>query len=327
MTDLNLDSHIVERLRCPHCQSANLQFASDALTCTACDSRYPVVDGVPVLLDPTNPLFDIESVSTNYYGAARVAKRKRGGLRGGLRRLANAAPSLGHNLKAEANAAHFLRRVRARGESASVLIVGGGTVGEGSEAIAGADDLTVVSTDVYLSPQVGAVADGHQLPFEDGTFDGVAVQAVLEHVLDPFQVVAEIHRVLKPGGLVYAETPFMQQVHGGAYDFHRFTHLGHRRLFRHFAEVDSGPCCGPGMALAWSYMYFLRALFNVPPSGVRRVAVDLFARYTAFWLKYLDSVMLSSPNGYNAASGFYFIGTRAENPLPDHELIAGFVGV
>ena len=35
------------------------------------------------------------------------------------------------------------------------------------------------------------------------------VQAGLEHVRDPWQVVAEIHRVLKDDGLVYAETPFM----------------------------------------------------------------------------------------------------------------------
>ncbi len=84
----------------------------------------------------------------------------------------------------------------------------------------------------------------------DESFDGVICQAVLEHVLDPYRCVEEIHRVLRPNGLVYAETPFMQQVHGGTHDFTRFTHLGHRRLFRKFAEVDSGVVCGPGMALA-----------------------------------------------------------------------------
>jgi len=53
-------------------------------------------------------------------------------------------------------------------------------------------------------------------------FDAVWIQAVLEHVLDPVRVVAEIHRVLRPGGLVYSEIPFMQEVHEGAYDFTRF---------------------------------------------------------------------------------------------------------
>ena len=74
----------------------------------------------------------------------------------------------------------------------------------------------------------------------DDSCDAVVVQAVLEHVLDPQVVVDEINRVLKPGGLVYAETPFMQQVHAGRYDFSRYSDAGHRWLFRQFEEVDRG---------------------------------------------------------------------------------------
>jgi hypothetical protein len=82
----------------------------------------------------------------------------------------------------------------------------------------------------------------------------------LEHVLDPSAVVAEIHRVLKPDGYVYAETPFMQQVHERAYDFSRFTRSGHRWLFRQFDEIDAGPITGPATAFLWSMRYLLRAL-------------------------------------------------------------------
>ena len=114
-----------------------------------------------------------------------------------------------------------------------------------------------VATDVSMGPLTALVCDSHDLPFEDETFDGVIVQAVSEHVVDPGRCVDEIYRVLKPRGLVYAETLFMQQVHMGRYDFTRFSHSGHRRLFRQFAELSSGPICGPGMALAWSYQYFL----------------------------------------------------------------------
>ena len=120
--------------------------------------------------------------------------------------------------------------------------------------------IRVVESDVELGPRPAVLFDAHDIPFEDGSFDGVIAQAVLEHVADPYRCVAEIHRVLKPGGVVYAETPFMQQVHEGAYDFTRFTHLGHRRLFRDFSEVASGVACGPGMALAWSWQYFLMSL-------------------------------------------------------------------
>lgn len=44
------------------------------------------------------------------------------------------------------------------------------------------------------------VAQAEQLPFEDASFDCVCSMGVLHHVPDTVQAVAEIHRVLKPGG-------------------------------------------------------------------------------------------------------------------------------
>lgn len=47
------------------------------------------------------------------------------------------------------------------------------------------------------------VASGESLPFADGTFDVVWSITVLEHIPDPEKALAEIRRVLKPGGLLY----------------------------------------------------------------------------------------------------------------------------
>ncbi|MEZ5361501.1 MAG: class I SAM-dependent methyltransferase [Bryobacterales bacterium] len=65
------------------------------------------------------------------------------------------------------------------------------------------------------------LCDAQRIPFADATFDAVVAQAMLEHVADPVRAVGEIWRVLKPG-LVYSETPFLQQVHAGPYDFTRY---------------------------------------------------------------------------------------------------------
>ena len=46
------------------------------------------------------------------------------------------------------------------------------------------------------------VADIRELPFPDGSFDAVYSSAVLEHLPDPVQAFQEIHRVLKPEGLI-----------------------------------------------------------------------------------------------------------------------------
>ncbi|HKP76098.1 MAG TPA: class I SAM-dependent methyltransferase [Longimicrobiaceae bacterium] len=45
------------------------------------------------------------------------------------------------------------------------------------------------------------------LPFADGAFDLVVLDNVLEHVNDRPRTLAEIHRVLRPGGLLYLVTP------------------------------------------------------------------------------------------------------------------------
>ena len=60
----------------------------------------------------------------------------------------------------------------------------------------------MIYTDIALHPDLTCVCDAHDIPFGDGEFDGVVAAAVLEHVMDPPRVVAEIERVLSPGGFV-----------------------------------------------------------------------------------------------------------------------------
>jgi len=46
-------------------------------------------------------------------------------------------------------------------------------------------------------------APGEQLPFRDGEFDVVISDNVIDHAEDPGRIVAEIARVLKPGGVFF----------------------------------------------------------------------------------------------------------------------------
>ena len=173
----------------------------------------------------------------------------------------------------------------------------------------------VIGTDVYASPNIDVICDGHSLPFTTGSFDGVLIQAVLEHVLSPEAVVHEIHRVLKSDGIVYAETPFMQQVHEEAYDFTRFTLAGHRWLFRNFSEIEAGLVLGPGIGLLWSILYYVKAM-----TGSSKAAVLLTAPF--FWVRILER-RASKRGAEDAASGLYFLGRRTEvamkpNEMPDY---------
>ena len=69
-------------------------------------------------------------------------------------------------------------------------------------------------------------------------FDIVICTEVLEHTLQPFDAVKELHRVLKPGGYVYASSPFNFRVHGPLPDCWRFTEHGWRALFSEFEVVE-----------------------------------------------------------------------------------------
>jgi hypothetical protein len=113
----------------------------------------------------------------------------------------------------------------------------------------------------------------------------------------------------------------MQQVHGGRFDFTRFTFLGHRRLFRGFDEIDSGMVCGPGMSLASSYKYFLLSFSS---SRALRQIVTLFSHFTSFFLKYFDYHLMKKPQALDAASAYYFLGKRSDQVLTDRELIRNY---
>jgi SAM-dependent methyltransferase len=203
-----------------------LPFCSYGLEMRSCPIAGP--RGISRLIDFDDSIFTPEDYVVQS-GPVTPRTQKSGKIGRFLRRV-----TYGMNLAAKRNISAFLSHVRSNSQAPTILVVGGGTIGEGISALYEARGVTIVGVDVYASPNITIICDGHKLPFADECFDGVVIQAVLEHVLEPRSVVDEIHRVLNPNGIVYAETPFMQQVHEKAYDFTRFTLTGHRWLFRNF---------------------------------------------------------------------------------------------
>ena len=63
------------------------------------------------------------------------------------------------------------------------------------------NQIQITSLDLVGTENVDYIADAHYLPFKNETFDGVWIQAVLEHVVSPETVVKEIFRVLKNDGI------------------------------------------------------------------------------------------------------------------------------
>lgn len=72
--------------------------------------------------------------------------------------------------------------------------------------------------------------DGNAFPFVDGSFDSVLCNQVLEHVFNPDEFLAEIARVLKPGGKLLLTVPFVWDEHEQPYDYARYSSFGLRSL-------------------------------------------------------------------------------------------------
>jgi uncharacterized protein YbaR (Trm112 family)/SAM-dependent methyltransferase len=306
-------------LRCPVCRNG-LVASESTLVCvaTACGATFPIVDGIPVLINEGASLFTISDV---------VASRDPGGIPPSpswKQRLAAALPPLGKNYRAPENFVLLHDELRARpGAMKRVLVIGGGILGLGMEHLVGDPTVELVETDVFFGPRSRYIVDAHDLPFADGIFDAVVMQGVLGALIDPNRAVSEIQRVLQPNGLVYIETPFVQQVCMGRFDFQRYSHLGLRRLFRAFEEIRSGAQAGPAMALAWSYQYLL---WSFVTSRMGRSVMLVVARLTGWWLPQVDRFLLDRPGGIDGASGVFFLGRKSKTVLSDRELLAGYRG-
>ena len=302
-------------LICPRCGSPVRREAGEwrcaGASCRYADEPFPVGAGGPALVDFEHSVLDADRLRV-VEGASDV---RRSSSAGTLRRLVHPA-----NTTAPRNVTRMvdLLRVDTPARNPRILVVGGGTVGDGLEELYADATVDLIAFDVYASPVTQFVGDGHAIPLADGSVDGVIVQAVLEHVLEPTVVANEIHRVLRIGGIVYADTPFLQQVHEGAYDFTRFTDSGHRFLFRRFERLDSGSVAGAGTALRWSVDYFVRALTRSVPLG-RIVALAFF------WLSYLDR-FLDPKHSVDAASSVFFLGRKTDEPISGADIIDYYQG-
>ncbi|MEU9389989.1 class I SAM-dependent methyltransferase [Streptomyces sp. NPDC048324] len=302
-------STIRDLLVCPRCRS-RLAAVQGGFACTAPSCPYhaspvfPVVGRWPVLIDFEHSVVRRDTVSC-------VRTRGAESLPAPLRRLFKP-----RNRVAARNVELLLRGLP--GPEPRLLVVGGATVGNGVGLVYEQSRVQVIGFDIVGSAVTQFVADAHQIPLAAASVDGVLIQAVLEHVLGPAQVVAEIHRVLTPDGLVYAETPFLQQVHAGAHDFTRFTASGHRYLFRRFEEVGAGTVAGPGTQLLWSIDHLVRGLSRSALAGRA-------ARGLLFWLRSLDR-FVPPDFAQDDASALYFLGRKREREMSAEDIIGYYRG-
>jgi SAM-dependent methyltransferase len=166
----------------------------------------------------------------------------------------------------------------------------------------------VITVDAVWAPGVDVVGNIHLLPIRDNSFDCVLCTGTLEHVRDPPQAVRELFRILRPGGFVHVDVPFMQAYHPDPTDYWRFTLDGLKLLCADFEELDAGVHIGPSCGVVW----IVREWVNSWTSN--RVVSNLLLIPVAFAtapLRYIDYLLIGGRRSHHAAAALYFRGRKA----------------
>ncbi len=196
-------------------------------------------------------------------------------------------------------------------ESPAVLNVGGGNRPLPTPHVPDSVRRNTRYLDIRQTDISTVVADALHLPLTGGAYNGLISLAMLEHVPDSERAVAEMHRVLRSGGLIYCEVPFMQVFHAAPYDYRRFTAAGVEKLFEGFEKIEIGVCAGPSSAFSWVARRYLTGLLTGFSANRRaRQAAEFIAAWLTFPIKYVDLLTAARPAASEMASAFYFLGRK-----------------
>ncbi len=330
---------------CPRCR-ASLDDATHGerrTVCSACAVEFAVFEGVPILIDDAFSYFNQDSILAaaqlavgNAPGPSPATSDYKRGVFGASKQFVfdaiERSPTIYSKPRQVEVAEIMLRWIRdvdshlastSGSDQPLMLVVGGGTTGMIASVLQDSGAVRTVSSDVYWTPQTDVVCDSRQIPLDDGSVDIVLAEGVFEHVLRPADALAEIHRILKPDGLLLFTTPFLLGVHMETMDYQRWTHTGLIDLAREFELLECRPIEGPLVAFAYQLSYVSMALSPARYIGIVKHCVNFFVG----WLKYLGLPLRRRALGEDSASSVYFIGKRSSSRMSDSEINAHFTGV
>jgi SAM-dependent methyltransferase len=100
------------------------------------------------------------------------------------------------------------------------------------------------------------IADLNQpMNIDDEVADSVISVSVMEHLREPLCFLTEANRILKPGGVLTLQVPFMWWVHEAPHDFFRYTRYGLDYLLEKAGFIDVEIFPQTGFWVMWTLKF------------------------------------------------------------------------
>ncbi len=169
-------------------------------------------------------------------------------------------------------------------------------------------DPRIRTLEIEAGPGIDYVGSAEDIPLPASAVDLVICQEVLEHVAHPRRAAAEFFRVLKPGGRLYLQLPFMIGYHPCPRDYWRFSHEGIEQLVQEagFVVEQRQEAVGSATGYYRVAVEFFAILFSA-------LAGFLYKPWKAFFalllypVKWLDPLLARSPEGGRISGGYFVV--------------------
>lgn len=283
-------------LSCPVCYGELNR--NEGLVCSQCGGNYPIISGTPAPINDKNIQQYLEQNQGEKKPLKEIIKSK--------------IPIPDERLwtaQAKSVIWKILSEKLPDDENSYVVNMGSGIESFYKKIFASFNG--IIRIGIPHDGEVEAYGDAMALPLKNDSVDLFISSSVIKHLPDPEKAVSELYRTVKPGGLVYAEIPFIGAYHMVPHDYQRYTISGIEALYnRHgFKMEEKGICTGPATAVV---LLFQHALVEAIPWGPPQYLARLILTWILQPLKYLVVIFGRMKWGEYLACNFFYLGRKPE---------------